>query len=698
MAPAELNASDLPLTKPIALAIASPLATLSASFDTFARELDKLESESLAAMLAVEHSPVNNPSLSGSSRFQALQSKPVHAGATPILTSEFKPVDAMQSSDSPASNSYSAPVMPAVPEDSRASMHLTPRPRPTSVASFVSTGTIEVEGFGFDYDSDENDDTFSVFDNSVYEGSVYGDGTERRDRPVTPTTLMRRADRILAGAKKKLDLCGENLTKARESMVVSPGPGPRQAAVEARWQSFGGSMSTSNMNALRRDSSSHFRTASESAVGGVHNGQIPERAQSALGPRILVNGDGPKQELTRSKSTQQMRALRDQMKDLRGKISNLQQQTRSDSLKRRSINSLRSAASENTITEDDYSMDSAVWVETEHSASNMLEEVEEVDEQEYETVQEELDDDEDDGRGTPKPYNPLRESRHEDREDAFSYDSLFLGNGLYATHRDLAARRPMSMESVSSSGTITGIAPAKRPTINGTASHSRNNSTHSRNHSQINSRNGRRSTSPQKGRRDSFSSETSFRTAMEMSVTSSNASSPTDELQEGHHALRPTPRAWMSPPEFSLRDDGYHSAPNTPKAVEGAESAVRTPPITHPLDSIRLPAEPPRNPRLLALANGIQSKGSGLTHNLVVTTSHRPQNGALISKEVGLRLGDNDAEMVDKLVEVLGKLCVRLEVSGESQKMEYRSRMEMALNILEGRAPDSRESDDDETF
>ncbi|KAL8898961.1 MAG: hypothetical protein Q9192_001807, partial [Flavoplaca navasiana] len=45
--------------------------------------------------------------------------------------------------------------------------------------------------------------------------------------------------------------------------------------------------------------------------------------------------------LTRAKSTNQMRDIRDQMQDLKGKISNLKQRAREDSLRRRSLQSLR---------------------------------------------------------------------------------------------------------------------------------------------------------------------------------------------------------------------------------------------------------------------------------------------------------------------------------------------------------------------
>lgn len=49
----------------------------------------------------------------------------------------------------------------------------------------------------------------------------------------------------------------------------------------------------------------------------------------------------PTSGLTRARSTTQMRDLRDQMQDLKGKISNLKQRAREDSMRRRSLQSLR---------------------------------------------------------------------------------------------------------------------------------------------------------------------------------------------------------------------------------------------------------------------------------------------------------------------------------------------------------------------
>lgn len=56
---------------------------------------------------------------------------------------------------------------------------------------------------------------------------------------------------------------------------------------------------------------------------------------------VFDNNDGSEKGLTRSASVAQMRDLKDQMKDLKGKISSLREQARADSMKRRSLQSLR---------------------------------------------------------------------------------------------------------------------------------------------------------------------------------------------------------------------------------------------------------------------------------------------------------------------------------------------------------------------
>lgn len=65
---------------------------------------------------------------------------------------------------------------------------------------------------------------------------------------------------------------------------------------------------------------------------------IPKRFSAITSPTCGVPSD---RGLSRSASTSQMNNIKDQVKDLKGKISNLREQARADSLKRRSLQSLR---------------------------------------------------------------------------------------------------------------------------------------------------------------------------------------------------------------------------------------------------------------------------------------------------------------------------------------------------------------------
>ncbi|KAK4103182.1 hypothetical protein N658DRAFT_303400 [Parathielavia hyrcaniae] len=275
------------------------------------------------------------------------------------------------------------------------------------------------------------DDSVSVGD-SVFQGddeesmaSSYVDGTaaveparlgvakvENTDRMSTysTTSLSRRAEEILANAKRRLTTMEGNLTRARTSLHYSsshdsdgstPSP-PFQRASTAMY-SRDGDPASPPPDAV------HMRMSSEIAMrnGLPYRVSMP-RSQSALGaaggyrqpltasksadyiredaddPTIhkahSVRETGPKQ-LTedevarlgeadsasqnarieaflspafgsfpndnsvrnpqRSSSVVQMRDIKDQMRDLKGKISSLREQARVDSMKRRSLQSLR---------------------------------------------------------------------------------------------------------------------------------------------------------------------------------------------------------------------------------------------------------------------------------------------------------------------------------------------------------------------
>ncbi len=83
--------------------------------------------------------------------------------------------------------------------------------------------------------------------------------------------------------------------------------------------------------------SSPFASSSPSLV----NPDIPAPEHHLSDATSLTLGNSQATGLTRARSTYQMRDLRDQMQDLKGKISSLKQKAREDSMRRRSLQSLR---------------------------------------------------------------------------------------------------------------------------------------------------------------------------------------------------------------------------------------------------------------------------------------------------------------------------------------------------------------------
>ncbi|KAK3372542.1 hypothetical protein B0H63DRAFT_300733 [Podospora didyma] len=286
------------------------------------------------------------------------------------------------------------------------------------------------------------DDAVSVGD-SVFQGddeesmaSEYVDGTPAMDQArlaipntdtmdrlsiYSTTSISRKAEQILANAKRRLTTMEGNLTRARSSLHVTPPsygsdastPSPPfQRAATAQYARDG------NHHTLPTHSPGHSRISSDIAMrnGLPYRVSVQTRSQSALGAaggyrqplpasksadhirgpmdedynhptykispgrdgvlQPLTEDDGPQlgdpdrssqgsrpdnflsptfgplnsdgssnggsgKNLQRSASTNQMRDIKDQMKDLKGKISNLREQARVDSMKRRSLQSLR---------------------------------------------------------------------------------------------------------------------------------------------------------------------------------------------------------------------------------------------------------------------------------------------------------------------------------------------------------------------
>ncbi|KAL0469065.1 hypothetical protein QR685DRAFT_564189 [Neurospora intermedia] len=273
--------------------------------------------------------------------------------------------------------------------------------------------------------ADINIDDAASVDDSVFQGddeesmaSSYVEGTIPRDRNLlgvtggengerlstySTTALSRRAEQILANAKKRLTTMEGNLSRARSSLhytapsLSSDGtPSPPQRTASANSRNGGYRSSSANY-------SGHTRMTSDIAMrNGLPYRISAQRSHSAMGS----HGGNPRQSITASKSaeairggweddahrqtyniltgktlrpdgtapdddespihsyhgtsygsdhssgssrdilstpapTSQMRDIKDQMKDLKGKISSLREQARVDSIKRRSVQSLR---------------------------------------------------------------------------------------------------------------------------------------------------------------------------------------------------------------------------------------------------------------------------------------------------------------------------------------------------------------------
>ncbi|KAL6403456.1 hypothetical protein AUP68_12804 [Ilyonectria robusta] len=202
-------------------------------------------------------------------------------------------------------------------------------------------------------------------------------------------SISDRAEQILANAKKRLTTMEGNLSRARSSLYYTPmsdGSTPSPPILRP---------STSLREPTAPPSSGHSRMLSDTtfqngpagyptrsasalgAAGGYRQPLTSSRSADALGagysgPKLShhpldtsleplsededyedANGNyynnlrsptfgyATDKEITRSASVAQMRDLKGQMMDLKGKISSLREQARADSMKRRSLQSLR---------------------------------------------------------------------------------------------------------------------------------------------------------------------------------------------------------------------------------------------------------------------------------------------------------------------------------------------------------------------
>ncbi|KAI1334990.1 hypothetical protein F5Y15DRAFT_409312 [Xylariaceae sp. FL0016] len=305
------------------------------------------------------------------------------------------------------------------------------RERRMSIESTSTVTTNERPGLFADFDDavsvdDSNfqgDDEESVADSYIDDASVQESMSPAREvskklgEERYSTALSRRAEQILANAKRRLTTMEGNLSRARTSLASptlsmdsdsTPSPPiPRpatalyhQTSSHPRVGHQGHSRISSESNLPTENKPSHHTQRASSALGAVdyrppvqiaRNGDymhgspklspsnsiygnplfaksktslhltdlaleplseddISEGTEPPMPRQENINGENllsptfgpfPDRNIKRSSSTTQMRDLKDQMADLKGRLSTLRDQARADSMKRRSLQSLR---------------------------------------------------------------------------------------------------------------------------------------------------------------------------------------------------------------------------------------------------------------------------------------------------------------------------------------------------------------------
>ena len=253
---------------------------------------------------------------------------------------------------------------------------------------------------------------------------------------------------------------------------------------------------------------------------------------------------------------------------------------------------------------------------------------------------------------TPTP--PRREEvnspfseRHEDRSDAFAYDSYLWGNSIFNS------LRPRSMSSEGTASTATILEPPRVPVIE---------------------------------RKDSMVSLSSYMTADE------NASISERESPANETALLqpPSPQGWST----SLRvDDGYHSAPHTPQVDNSSSLHVPSPQPPNLAgsswyrDSVSTRAASNRSMLSMVIEGSVGS-------SVGISSSARDSQTMVVGgmgpsgmEEIELKIDRGDRILIEGVIEALGKVCCAMETEGESVKVELRERLRGAMLVLEGEDP-----------
>ncbi|ODA78759.1 hypothetical protein RJ55_06142 [Drechmeria coniospora] len=247
--------------------------------------------------------------------------------------------------------------------------------------------SVSVDDSNFQGDDEESlassfvDDTPIMPADAADALAVAGPGQGLAAHRLSTSSISKRAEQILANAKRRLDSMEGNLNRARgfsyspTSDLSTPSPAGRRATIgreygyapmastnHARIASDTGLPEEYRATGNRQRSASalgaaggYRQTRAEAAGVDGSGGKLPHLlgvphrpADTTLAP-LSEDGDGldpsPSDEgahvVARSASVVQVRDLQDHLQGLRGKISSLKEQARVDSMKRRSLRSMR---------------------------------------------------------------------------------------------------------------------------------------------------------------------------------------------------------------------------------------------------------------------------------------------------------------------------------------------------------------------
>ncbi|KAK6544374.1 hypothetical protein TWF694_001074 [Orbilia ellipsospora] len=553
--------------------------------------------------------------------------------------------------------------------------------RPLSVLSEVSVASDGSEGSQATIDAYK----FRFLDDdveSVVEGSIF-DGTDSEDEDLKD---LKRAEKAFAGVKQKLFAFENNIAKARDTLLSPPPTSSPTFFASSPTLKTSPTTSTSDriqpsgIKTLGRIPVSfnfHNRTVSEGAssrLAGVHrrkdsnstltsstsdhftDANTHYRANSAMSNRSRSSSHS---------SATQVKELEDQMNSLRGRLTQLTEKTRRESLRRRSMNNLRTPL--NNIFQNPES-EPAPEPETEpepepaaQTPSDVLSPVSFHTAYDSSVYESEYESEEDSRAGTPKPYPPIRKVMS---YEELGYDSAFSAPGeetpslINSPRRNrVLAYRSNSSSGSRSSGTSTPVLTLHQPT----REFHRNNSA---------------------------SSIASFETAAE---DYDEPTLVTPLTQRPHH--RRIPSAAKASPlrsvmddtihqpvaqevgETNANDDGYHSGPSTPQGSdEGVYINIEENNGGQPLPLTKESLK--QMDHSLAIP-GPSSRARSATNSIIGAEND----------ELALKLPVADRELVENLCDQLGKVCCKLEIARTPHdRAEIRRRMEVALMVLQGTA------------